>query len=238
MGLPASPAPAPLRKELFPCPAPFPEARAFDHAALGVCSRSVRSRLRSRLGRQEWGNSAVQTLNEVYGSRPGDPLPSALPSAAQAAALSGVRRAFDDLPKAACMDSAAAFDVMCGCSAGYGTPTPATRAKYRREKLSLPPPGITLARPSEHLRGEALDAWCRWRHVLLRSPVERNAEVARDGVPEPFTDPALKKRPTEYARFLAALVERGIVQVSAALLTCRLSSIAVNGVGRFRLLSF
>ena len=46
----------PVSKELFPCPLPFPGVGAFDHAAVKSCSRSVRSRLRSRLANQEWAN--------------------------------------------------------------------------------------------------------------------------------------------------------------------------------------
>ena len=131
----------PVSKELFPCPLPSPGVGAFDHAAVKSCSRSVRSRMRSRLANQEWANSAVRTLNEVYGNP--SPAPSRA-SAGQEAALQRIRDSFEEIPKAECMDSAAAFDVLCGGLAGYDSPSAsqATRAKYRRDSVSLPPQGM------------------------------------------------------------------------------------------------
>ena len=199
-----------ISKELLPCPLPFPGVGAFDHAAVKSCSRSVRSRLRSRLANQEWANSAVQTLNEVYGhSSPAPPRASA----GQEAALQRIRATFEEVPKAECMDSAAAFNVLCGGLAGYDSPSAsqATRAKYRRDSVSLPPKGCAHAKPCEILTGEALEAWCDWREVLLRSPAERDEAIQRDGNVDPFTDPALLKKPSEYAYFLSTLAERGVV---------------------------
>ena len=49
------------------------------------------------------------------------------------------------------------------------------------DTVSLPPVGGTHAQPCEILKGEALDAWNRWREVLLRSPAEHDAAVQREG---------------------------------------------------------
>ena len=117
-------------KGLFPCPIPFPGVGAFDLVTVKSCSRSVRSRLRSRLANQVWSNSAAQTLNEVYGCSSQTAFP---PSAGQEAGVQRIRGSFEEMPKAECMDSAAAFNALCGGLAEYDTPSPATRAKYRRD---------------------------------------------------------------------------------------------------------
>ena len=115
MGVTVSPPDVSVAKELFPCPLPFPDVAQFDHESIQHCSRAVRSRLRSNLANQEWANSAVGSLNEIYG-RGGKP--PARPSAAQEASLSRIRASFSQMPKAECMDSAAAFNVLCGGLAG------------------------------------------------------------------------------------------------------------------------
>ena len=104
----------------------------FNHESVRRCSRAVRSRLRSSLANKEWANSAVGSLNEIYGR--GVDAPSR-PSAAQEESLSRIRASFSSMPKAECMDSAAAFSVLCG---GLATPLtagalgPATPASIRQ----------------------------------------------------------------------------------------------------------
>ena len=205
-------------RELFPCPLPFPEIKGDHH--LGELSRSVRSRVRSRQGAQAWANSAVETLNDVYGRPPADgtSLPSSSPpaglSAAQRAGLDQIRSTYESLPRPECMDTAAAFNALCSGRAGYSDPVPAPRARYHPgAQISLPTHVAAHAQAGSHLRGEALHAWCNWREVLLRTPAERDAALAANGVPEPHTDENLRRRPRNYARFLGQLLDCGIIRL-------------------------
>ena len=183
------PPPSAAPKELFPCAPPYPDVKPCGDHVKGL-SRAVRSREKARVGRKLWANSAVESLNEILGrpasspSSGSDGQAASRPSAAQELSLSRIRQTFENLPKAECMNTAAAFQALCDGRAGYEDSSPATQARYRRgSEVSLPPVGRSHAQPREFLRSEDLDAWCRWREVLLRSPAERDAALAQEGNP-------------------------------------------------------
>ena len=57
----------PVSRELLPLPIPFPENEVDESERMRGLSRSVRSRVKRRVGWQGWANAGVRSMNEIFG---------------------------------------------------------------------------------------------------------------------------------------------------------------------------
>ena len=197
-----------VARELFPLPAfaACSEACARDTERARVCSRSVQRRLHARDNWRSWADSAVNSMNEVFGA--GEHCSTLRPSAAQLAAVDRIGRQVRSMGKPCCTPTEA-LSALCGAHAGlqlYGEAVP--RATYRRGCISLPEMGGVVD-GADVLEGHARELWCEWRkHILRQEP------LVDDSVPaKPFSDPALVCDRLEYALFVSELVDRGLAKV-------------------------
>ena len=53
--------------KLLPLPIPFSDSEVVESERLRELSRSVRSRVKRRLGWQSWTNAGVRSLSEIFG---------------------------------------------------------------------------------------------------------------------------------------------------------------------------
>ena len=200
-------------RDLLPCALPYVGDECIADGRVLHVSRSVRSRIRKKMGWRGWLNSAVGTLNELAGhSFEGDP--SQKISLGQKLCLDEMVDVFRGLESPPCMTAAAACDELCGRASVYSDAAEG-KAKYKRELLSLPPAGISFAKAEELLTGSDFEAWTDWRRVILRSPSEAREALTKVGDVRPYCDKALISKPREYAKFIGALHERGLISLAA-----------------------
>ena len=157
-----------------------------------------------------WANDAVKSMNEMYGH--GDVFEggNVNESYGQRLCLNNLRDVYKNVDVAPSSTPAEAFKELCGAQPGYDD-VPAERVTFKRDRVSLPPPGIVLANGKDLLSGEDLQAWNDWRSVLLRTPAELHEAQTEHGEPVPYTDSVLRSKPKAYAGFVNSLMERGLV---------------------------
>ena len=158
-----------------------------------------------KLGSQEvWQQAAVDALNSVAGGASFDS--SLTPSSAQRAALAHIGEVVAAAGSPDCTPEDA-FSHICSAQAGYSE-TPAKRAQYQRDLLSLPDYG-GLVDGAKCLAGDALTYWDCWQERIMQTPSQESDVPAVT----PFTDPALLRAPAEYAWFIDSLARRGLLHV-------------------------
>ena len=104
-----------VARELLPCPVTSFSANRgslLGAETLKTVSRAVRSRVRRRAGNNQWMESGIDTLNELY-ARP-QPVEDAALSSGQLRALDEIRGAYAQVRAPVCKDPAAALDELCG----------------------------------------------------------------------------------------------------------------------------
>ena len=196
-------------RDLLPCARPFGGAVINAGGGFGA-SRAVGRRVRRRGCRQMMVNDMVDSLNSLCGVRAGT---DAL-STSQIACCDRLQDAVDLMGPPPDVDAAAAFTTLCGSRAGYSV-EPCQSVALRLEALSLPPPCVRRAEGDAILRGQALEAWVHWRHVLLNDASSKKAARAKLGIVTPFSDRRLRDKPALYAKFVALLWKSGLVEFEA-----------------------
>lgn len=233
----AAPHPAPAAAvacDLLPCPLPFPGAEDELRRATGCC-RSVRSRRGRRLANRCWANEAARSLNEMNGH--GDRIQDVSSSIAQRMCLERVRGIFESVGAPPPLTPTEAFVELCGHRPGYDDTQPAARCNFKREQISLPAADGFVCNAGDLLEAKDLDAWVRWREVLLREPAEACAEQARLGLEEPYTARELKGKVRECAGLVHDLVSRGLATLHEARdATIGVFSVAKKEAGKQRLI--
>ena len=179
-------------------------------------SRSVRSRVRRRLHGDAWCNAAVDSLNMLYGSKRVD---SEIHSASSAQ-FQGVERIRADIASfgAPPCSAAEAFFELCGQRAGYEEPV--SRATFQRDLVSLPSCGGLIA-GEDCLTGQAAKIWKDWKQEIWLPVDTRDPSLPSV---EPFSDPALVRRPRAYAEFVLDMLRARL---------CKLGSLRDPKVGIF-----
>ena len=207
-----------VARELFPLP-PYSACFGERHHDLEPhVSRSVQRRRQEKNNWISWSDSAVNSMNAVFGS--GSSCGALRPSMAQLASLEHIGAQIRSMGKPDC-GAAEALRELCGAQGAprlYGENTP--RAVYQRGCISLPDMG-GLVNGADILTGEARDLWCNWRKHLLR-PDGRVLDSAAPA--RPYSDPKLVGNKAEYAHFVAALVDKNLL---------RLGNYAPHSVGIF-----
>ena len=160
-----------------------------------------------------WANDAVRSMNEMYGQGDVFEEGNLTESHGQRLCLNQLRDVYKSVDVAPSSTPAEAFDALCGAQPGYEE-IPAERVTFKRDRVSLPPPGIVLADGEHLLAGEDLEAWTNWRSVLLRTPAELQEARVEHGEPIPYTDANLRKKPKAYAEFVKSLITRNLIELA------------------------
>ena len=150
----------------------------------------------------------MDAINEVYGK--GSAPVGISPSVGQEVCLDFVRGLYKGMgPPPDNISAAEAFTELCGARDGYSGESPAPRASYHREHVSLPAGGAPPANGSRLLSGGDRLAWEDWRHVIRRDSAEAQDVRRECGVHQPYLDRKLARSPKVYAQFIADLVRAG-----------------------------
>ena len=186
----------PVSRELLPLPIPFPVYEVVKSERMRGLSRSVKSRVKRRVGWQGWANAGVRLMNEIFGKTATSEA-RGRPSAMQISSLSRICDAYRGISAADCRSVS-----------GY-TGNGVKQATFKEGLVSLPDLGAEMA--DAFLTGSDFEAWKDWRQVLLRSPSELHEVIAREGRVAPHADPVLKRKPQCYARNVRDMSLRGLV---------------------------
>ena len=140
-----------VRLELLPLPIPFPKDEVEKSERVRGLSRSVRSRVKRRVGWQGWANAGVCSMNEIFGKTATSEA-GGRPSAMQLSSLSRNCDAYREISAADCSSAADAFNALCGSVPDY-TGNGVKRATFKEGLVSLPDLGAKMADGSAFLTG-------------------------------------------------------------------------------------
>ena len=175
-------------RELLPCPRPY----CVEPTALTETPsvwRSVRSRHRRVLHEKVWTNEAVDSLDQLYGTRHVESESQTF-SLAQRRSINHIREQISHMGAPTCTATEAVREL-CGQRPGYEDPGPC--APFDRGKISLPNCG-GLVDGGDILTGQVLNLWKDWKREIWSPSEHLDGSLVKR-----HSDPKLVRRPRVYA---------------------------------------
>ncbi|CAK0852634.1 unnamed protein product, partial [Prorocentrum cordatum] len=202
---------------------PFPGGRALDELPLGTAGGGLfaagKRKARRRRGEEAWLRAGLGALSELDGGgRASNEAPA---TAAQASAVRPLAKVYGGRrPPLTDVDPLGAWKVLQGSGGGYIDSSVADSfdATYQPGRIPLPQSRAGAA-PLRDVVPDDLQCMLAEGSGLLRDPAEAQAALHELG-PAMALDPVLRLRGFTYGRFLAELLDKGILQKATVVKVC------------------